>query len=289
MTKPESIANPPNFEMAKPSDFLHYSSFMNGKQVDFFRTHPRIHYCEPEWSWAPAPMQDYDLWCVLGGCGHLTLEGKTHALLPGTCFLFAPGARPKASHEPNQPLTVFVLHMDGFPAVGRGSPLRKLPPLDEAIQVTDWQRLRRLSELLEDSSPVDSQFKQEEANLALCQLLHLLCHPRARSAPVDPRIERVRRQIHQRLSFPWTVEAMSAVATLSTSRFNVLFNEQIGQSPLSYLIAARINRARTLLRETHLTQFEIADALGYTDVYFFNRQFKKETGIPPGRYRGGRG
>lgn len=80
---------------------------------------------------------------------------------------------------------------------------------------------------------------------------------------------------------------MAAVASLSPSRFNVLFKAHFGQSPNRYLIQARIDRAKALLHETRMSQQEIADALGYRDVYFFNRQFTKETGIPPGRWRDG--
>lgn len=93
--------------------------------------------------------------------------------------------------------------------------------------------------------------------------------------------------MHQKLAHAWTVEDMARAASLSPSRFNVLFKAHFAQSPLRYLIRARIDRAKNLLRETRMSLAEIADALGYSDIYFFNRQFKKETGIPPGRYRGG--
>ena len=56
--------------------------------------------------------------------------------------------------------------------------------------------------------------------------------------------------------------------------------------PLSeYVIAARLNRARFLLRETDQKLSRIAESLGYQDVSFFCRQFKNRTGYSPGQFR----
>lgn len=75
------------------------------------------------------------------------------------------------------------------------------------------------------------------------------------------------------------------MAGLSPSRYTALFREGMGQSPRQYVIASRMQRAATLLRETELTQAEIADLLGFNDVYFFNRQFTKFHDQTPGRFR----
>jgi AraC family transcriptional regulator of arabinose operon len=42
------------------------------------------------------------------------------------------------------------------------------------------------------------------------------------------------------------------------------------------------------LRESELTVTEVADALGYQNVYFFSRQFKEKLGVPPSQHRRGR-
>jgi AraC family transcriptional regulator of arabinose operon len=253
-----------------------------------FRSAPRVFYCEPGWSWSPAPLPDTDCWCVLSGEGQVTFGGHTYPAHAGTSFLFSPGSCPVAKHNPSRPLTVFAVHVVIKPGRQSDSPLRRIPPYNHPIQVADTQRLRRLCEVLADSPPLDSGFKREEATLAFAQLLHLLAHPGARQVPADSRLERARRQIHQRLAHAWTVEEMARIASLSPSRFNALFKAQYRETPMRHLILARVHRAKSLLRETTMSQEEIADALGYQDVYYFNRQFARETGIPPGRYRGGR-
>lgn len=63
------------------------------------------------------------------------------------------------------------------------------------------------------------------------------------------------------------------------------FKEQMGCSPLEYAIRLRIDLAQKLLRETTATLQEVADNIGYPDSIYFNRIFKKQTGLTPGEYR----
>ena len=50
-------------------------------------------------------------------------------------------------------------------------------------------------------------------------------------------------------------------------------------------LAARLARARQLLAETGLTISQIAETLGFRDVFFFSRQFTQRTGQTPSAYR----
>jgi len=55
-----------------------------------------------------------------------------------------------------------------------------------------------------------------------------------------------------------------------------------------YALQARVSRARALLSRTDTPIKVIADQLGYRDVYFFSRQFRELTGLPPNRFRNAR-
>ncbi|HYF49612.1 MAG TPA: AraC family transcriptional regulator [Planctomycetota bacterium] len=68
-------------------------------------------------------------------------------------------------------------------------------------------------------------------------------------------------------------------------RFRKLFAAETGTSPARYRILKRIDRAKALLAEGRLSVKEIAEQLGYCDVYFFARQFKQVTGKTPSEFR----
>lgn len=64
-----------------------------------------------------------------------------------------------------------------------------------------------------------------------------------------------------------------------------IFNEQYGTSVNNYLISLRITKAKQFLRFTNMTTTEVANRLGYEDVNYFIRLFKKIENVTPGEYR----
>lgn len=63
------------------------------------------------------------------------------------------------------------------------------------------------------------------------------------------------------------------------------FQVATGTSIHEHRLLTRIAKARTLLTETDLPVKAISDSLGYQNVHYFNRQFKRFVGVPPARYR----
>ena len=63
------------------------------------------------------------------------------------------------------------------------------------------------------------------------------------------------------------------------------FKKETGQPLHDYLLHLRLMKARRLLDETDLPIKEIVEQLGYSDVYFFTRQFHRHFGLPPAAFR----
>ena len=74
-------------------------------------------------------------------------------------------------------------------------------------------------------------------------------------------------------------------AGMSPRTFRRQFQSVMGMSPRDYVISSRIGHAKDLLGTTQLPIKQIADQLGYRDVFFFTRQFRKVTGVAPAAYR----
>jgi AraC-like DNA-binding protein len=64
------------------------------------------------------------------------------------------------------------------------------------------------------------------------------------------------------------------------------FKRITGCTPIVYRDSQRIIAAKRMLRYSGRSIKEIAELLGFADVYYFSRVFKKIVGIPPGKYRG---
>lgn len=85
--------------------------------------------------------------------------------------------------------------------------------------------------------------------------------------------------------FRTNVDDLAREHGAGASTFRRSFKTATGLSPREWAINARLERARDLLTGSDLAVGEIAERLGYRDVYFFSRQFRQRTGLAPLAYR----
>lgn len=71
---------------------------------------------------------------------------------------------------------------------------------------------------------------------------------------------------------------------ISTSYFSSLFKEETGETFMEVLIRVRMNKAKELLEQTTLKNYEIAERVGFSDPHYFGISFKKMTGMSPTEY-----
>lgn len=93
------------------------------------------------------------------------------------------------------------------------------------------------------------------------------------------------RDIEKSLHFHWTVDEMSNNIKYSPPHLHRLFQKQYAKSPIQYLIYLRMERAKYLLVNTMWSIEQIAEQVGYNDVFNFSKRFKKSVGSPPGGFR----
>jgi len=82
---------------------------------------------------------------------------------------------------------------------------------------------------------------------------------------------------------PYDRLAVSLGMSISSLRRRVM--ETTGMSLHQFVRTLRMGSARRLLRQTDKSLAEIATELGFTDVYYFNREFSRLAGISPAAYR----
>ncbi|MDF5754387.1 AraC family transcriptional regulator [Spongiactinospora sp. TRM90649] len=105
------------------------------------------------------------------------------------------------------------------------------------------------------------------------------------AALADPVIGRALDAIHRDPARRWTVESLGAHAGISRAGFARRFTGLVGQPPLAYLTWWRMSTAARMLRESDASVAEVAERVGYGSEFAFGNAFKRELGVPPGRYR----
>ena len=81
-----------------------------------------------------------------------------------------------------------------------------------------------------------------------------------------------------------SIKEIAEMCNVSENHFRTLFRQYAGVSPVKHRTSRQIEIAKRLL-ETGYNISETAEQLGFSDVPYFSRVFKAETGITPSKYK----
>lgn len=91
--------------------------------------------------------------------------------------------------------------------------------------------------------------------------------------------------MNKNLNLKLSLNQVSKEAGYSPTYFTTLFKKETNYSPLSYFSHLKIVKACEFLDYTRIKIKEISFTLGYTDPYYFTKDFKKKMGMSPRQYR----
>jgi AraC-like DNA-binding protein len=98
-------------------------------------------------------------------------------------------------------------------------------------------------------------------------------------------LRRVRDRIDRDYAQPLDVEALARGGHMSAGHLSRQFKLAFGESPYSYLMTRRIERAMALLRRGDLSVTEVCFEVGCSSLGTFSTRFTELVGMPPGAYR----
>ena len=99
------------------------------------------------------------------------------------------------------------------------------------------------------------------------------------------RLRRVRDRIDREYALPLDVEALARGAQMSAGHLSRQFRLAYGESPYSYLMTRRIERAMALLRRGDLSVTDVCFAVGCSSLGTFSTRFTELVGLSPSTYR----
>jgi AraC family transcriptional regulator, arabinose operon regulatory protein len=214
--------------------------------------------------------------------GHIryVIDGRSYEVLKGGSFLFRPGQKVRGWDAGGKPVTMFGAHFKRLPRgdLPRGTAHTCIRETDLFESLTDhaiaWRQKR-------------GALPQRQCESAI-RMLYALFLGNLKMPPEDPEEKAVHdllESIRARPADDWRVEVMCGRTRISRSRLTRWFHQLTGMTPNRYVIRVRIAKATQFLAMTDKSIPQIADELGYRDIYFFSRQFRQVAGHPPARYR----
>ncbi len=245
----------------------------------------------PNWAWdtGNAAWRDSDIWIILRGLGLLNTPQGKFEMRPGDCYWYRAGERYTARNAEGERVTVFYCHFDLLDEENNVArpPNRELPgfyrrmtdmeavtPILQRIAALHHEQPRRPAEvnawggaLIAEVANQDRQSSYSGLELEQHQAVEDLCA-----------------EIRAMPGKYTAVGDMAEHLGYTPQHFARVFRKFKAASPKSFLIRTRIERAKTYLTASYSVG-RIASLLGYSDVYFFSKQFKLYTGVSPTAWR----
>lgn len=152
------------------------------------------------------------------------------------------------------------------------------------IKITNTTEVIRMLDLLE------KKFLSKHSELSLLSDFYNFCEYFNRIyqktfSPKDKRMIAAQSYINAHFTESDCLTKAFENSGLSRRRFNDLFKNCFDITPNRYIINLKIDYAKKLLQTEYINISQTAEICGFSDIYYFSRLFKKETGQTPVEYR----
>jgi len=245
----------------------------------------------PEYGIARRICAGHDLLLCVSGGGFIQAGGKTYPVSPGE-LAWLNGHHPHAhwAHS-GDPWDLLWARLDGHSLNGIYEVLRV--PDSPVFKLLDRRRtediLRRILRLLRERPCALEALVHAEASALIACLFEARQTELAASLGSGPGLPAKLRKTLTDLSLyyyrQWRVQDLADAAGMSVPHFFRCFQKATGATPISFLRRERINQAKRRLIESSDSIKEIAEQVGYSDQFYFSRDFKRYTGMSPTGFR----
>lgn len=234
------------------------------------------------------------------GRGQYSKEGIFYPAEPGICALIYPGQRhdfvsrwEQAVYSEitfsyvNRNKKSLKVSFEKLLELHAGTGIHLVPQLKFSLDQVQILRnlFLTLTDHLNSAHPLSTFHAHNELTKIFSFLLENAVSTRKKQLG-DDRFEQVKNYIEEHYFKSVTIDELAKLAGFSRGYFFRAFKEMFDISPVAYQQNLRIEAAKTLLKTTPLRCNEVAHRVGFSDVYFFHRIFKKHTGVTPNQFRG---
>ena len=101
----------------------------------------------------------------------------------------------------------------------------------------------------------------------------------------EKKVQKLTSELSSSYDEPWTLNQMAERCGIKRTHLTGIFQKLTGCTPIEYLSRLRMERAKTLLRETDMKVIDIAFECGFGSSQYFANTFKKTAGATPSDYR----
>jgi len=233
----------------------------------------------------------HDLLLCLRGRGCISVRGRVFPVAPGQLG-WLDGHHPHAHWgERTDPWELLWARIDGhsLDQIVEALGIQRSPVFDLPDPNTPARTLRRILRLMRTHPPALEALVHAQATCLIAALFEARQSEHARSLEGGPELPANIRKAVEDLSLyyyrRWRIGDLAREAGLSVTQFFRCFRKATGSTPISFLRRERMSQAKRRLLESADSIKEIAEQVGYSDQFYFSRDFKRYTGTSPCHFR----
>lgn len=246
------------------------------------------------------------IYLVTEGNAKLHICGRVRELTPGHLYFIPPFTM--HSYECDSDYALYYIHIyENQPSGDRlledfiFSTEIPASPVDEMVvkrlyEINPGRELRRYDPREYDNSstllrtisihtrtPADTMLETKGLLYVLCS--HFLKDAVHKYEITDNRIRKILRYIRIHIDEPVRIEDLCGICCLSKDHFIRLFKKELKQTPVRYINQKKIEKAQLKIIAGEQSVQDIAYGLSFDNISYFNRLFKRYTGVSPGQYK----
>jgi len=258
-----------------------------------------------DWNYTNISNPFFRLYLVLEGEASLTVKGKSYSLLPGHLYLIPP----YTLHDDgcSGPFSLYYMHVydnskqalslfDQYecPVSVPTEPFaielfKRLLTINNDMALQQYDPKSYTNEASFRSSLISSDQKSIGTQLETKGILFQLMGPffeRAKSVAIcdDTRVLRAVQYIREHLYSKISLNDLAEQCNVSKDHLIRLFRLELSCTPVVYINKKKIERAQLMLLQGNKTIKEVAYALAFDNISYFNKQFKRILGKTPTLY-----
>ena len=244
--------------------------------------------CEADWGYHNIRPSYNKLYYIIDGEAYINIEGDEYIARKGQLFLLPCNTKQTYHHTPSKHLVKHWIHCSFNCGDKDLLEMLSLPcyidvPASKQKYIEDL--FIKLIESLKDNS-ITGKLHQKSILLDLFAFYFDNVDDVRKDYFRDERIMSVLRYIDINYQRKLTIQELSNIVHLHPNYFINLFRDTVNMTPLEYVNNVRINKAKELMQNAihKIPINEVAAQIGFSDVHYFSRLFKKKTGYTPTDY-----
>lgn len=230
---------------------------------------------------------DFSINYISKGVGYCVIDSEVVSVPEGSLVVYFPRVEQHYSFKKESPSIMLWSHFSGSAC----ELLKK--SISSSVKIIKIRERKQFEDAFEKM--IVAHYKKKEKTDVICEgymlvLMSLIVQSNIQDTETiskanNENLEKVLSDMHINFNKTIDIKKYAKICCVSEEHFIRLFKAYTGFPPYNYQLRIRINRAIELLEKNCITVGECAKIVGFNDIYYFSKIFKKFTGYSPSYYK----